>query len=111
LKTKWGFAKLLSHETLNNSSYGLLVDDTCVFGVGVSVIKATGKGETLSMVNEPELNYFTWRIDNFTGMKDEVYHSKRFTLKGRRWYDWCFALLGLLILFVYNHLTLYFGYI
>ncbi|KAE8056851.1 hypothetical protein FH972_013587 [Carpinus fangiana] len=40
LKTEWGFAQLLSHDSLNDSSNGYLFDDTCVFGVEVFVIKA-----------------------------------------------------------------------
>jgi hypothetical protein len=85
LKTEWGFDHLLSHETLNDSSNGYLVDDTCAFGVEVFVIKCTGKGESLSMINEPQSNVFTWRIDNFTDMKNEYYYSEHFTVEGRRW--------------------------
>ncbi|XP_059460837.1 ubiquitin C-terminal hydrolase 12-like [Corylus avellana] len=85
LKTEWGFDHLLSHETLNDSSNGYLVDDTCAFGVEVFVIKCTGKGESLSMINEPQSNVFTWRIDNFTDMKNEFYYSEHFTIEGRRW--------------------------
>ncbi|XP_059461999.1 MATH domain and coiled-coil domain-containing protein At3g58370-like [Corylus avellana] len=49
------------------------------------VIKATGKGECLSMINELQHNYFTWKIDNFTDLKDEDYCSEQFTVEGRRW--------------------------
>ncbi|XP_059462004.1 uncharacterized protein LOC132190998 [Corylus avellana] len=85
LKTEWGFAQLLSHETLNDLSNGYLVDDTCVFGVEVFVIKATGKGESLSMINKPQKNYFTWKIDKFADLKDEVSYSEQFTVEGRKW--------------------------
>ncbi|XP_059461335.1 BTB/POZ and MATH domain-containing protein 1-like [Corylus avellana] len=85
LKTEWGFAKLLSHDALNDSSNGYLVEDTCAFGVEVSVIKGTARGETLSMINEPQSNYFTWRVDNFTDLKDEFYYSEQFTVEDRRW--------------------------
>ncbi|XP_059462009.1 uncharacterized protein LOC132191005 [Corylus avellana] len=85
LKTEWGFAQLLSHDTLNDPSNGYLVDDMCVFGVEVFVIKATCKGESLSMVNEPQHDYFTWKIDKFTDMKDEEYYSEHFIVKGQRW--------------------------
>ncbi|XP_059462005.1 protein RESTRICTED TEV MOVEMENT 3-like [Corylus avellana] len=85
LKTQWGFDQLLSHDTLNDSSNGYLVDDTCVFGVEVFVIKCMGKGESLSIINEPQSNYFTWRIDNYTDMKAEVHYSEHFTVEGRRW--------------------------
>ncbi|XP_059461405.1 uncharacterized protein LOC132190430 [Corylus avellana] len=85
LKTKWGIDQLLSHDTLNDSSNGYLVDDTCVFGVEVSVSKGPCKGECLSMINEPQRNYFTWKIDNFTALKDKDYASEQFTVEGQRW--------------------------
>jgi hypothetical protein len=88
LKTEWGFAQLLSHDSLNDSSSGYLLDDTSVFGVEVFVIKGTSRsGESLSMINEPQHNYFTWKIDNYTTLEDEVYFSEQFTVKGRKWYD------------------------
>ena len=87
LKTEWGFAQLISHDTFNDPSNGYLVDDSCVFGVEVFVIEATCKGESLSMIYEPQSNYFTWKIDNFTNLKDEEYYSEHFTVKGQRWYD------------------------
>jgi hypothetical protein len=92
-KTEWGFAQLLSHKTLNDSSNGYLVDDTCIFGVEVFVSKGPCKGECLSIINEPQHDYFTWKIDDFTALKDKSYASEQFTVEGQRWYDWCFALL------------------
>ncbi|XP_059461398.1 MATH domain and coiled-coil domain-containing protein At3g58210-like [Corylus avellana] len=85
LKTEWGFAQLLSHETLNDPSNGYLVEDTCAFGVEVSVIKGICKGECLSMINQPQRDYFTWKIDNFADLKDKIYYSEEFTIEGRRW--------------------------
>ena len=87
LKTEWGFAQLLSHEILNDPSNGYLVEDTCAFGVEVSVIKGTCKGECLSMVSQPQRDYFTWKIDKFIDLKDEVYYSKQFIVAERLWYD------------------------
>jgi hypothetical protein len=72
---------LLSHDILNDSSNGYLVDDTCVFGVEVLFIKGIRKGESLSMISEPQRNYFTWKIDNYTALKDKVYFSEQFTVK------------------------------
>jgi hypothetical protein len=92
-KTEWGFAQLLSHKILNDSSSGYLMDDTCIFGVEVIVSKGPCKGECLSMINEPQRDYFTWKIDNFTALEDKDYASEEFIVEGQRWYDWCFALL------------------
>jgi hypothetical protein len=86
-KTEWGIAQLLSHDILNDSSNGYLIDDTCVFGVEVLFIKGILKGESLSMISEPQRNFFTWKIDNYTALKDKVYFSEQFTVEGRTWYD------------------------
>ncbi|XP_059461997.1 uncharacterized protein LOC132190991 [Corylus avellana] len=91
LKTEWGIDQLLSHDTLNNSLNGYLVDDTCVLGVEVYVIKGPFKGECLAMINEPQSDYFTWKIDKFMASKDKVYYSEQFTVEGTKWYDWHFA--------------------
>ncbi|XP_059462003.1 uncharacterized protein LOC132190997 [Corylus avellana] len=85
LKTEWGFAQLLSHDILNDSSNGYLLDDTCVFGVEVLFIKGICKGESLYMICQPQRNYFTWKIDNYTALKDKVYFSEQFTVGGRKW--------------------------
>ena len=117
LKTEWGIDQFLSRDTLNDSSNGYLVDDTYVFGVEVFVIKSPFKGECLSMINQPQSDYFTWKIDKYMTSKDRVYFSPEFTVEGRIWYDWRFAnssisvsSTGLLILLIYNHFSSYFGY-
>jgi hypothetical protein len=109
LMTERGFAQLLSHDTLKDSSNGYLVDDTCVFGVEVFVIKGTCRGETLSMVSQPQTNYFTWRFDKYTTSKDNIISSEQFTVEGRKWYGWLvfccsisLSITPLLILLVYN---------
>ncbi|XP_059461685.1 MATH domain and coiled-coil domain-containing protein At3g58250-like [Corylus avellana] len=37
------------------------------------------------MIIEPHRNYFTWKIDNYTALKDADYYSEQFTVEGRRW--------------------------
>ena len=93
LKTEWGIAQLLSHKIFNDSLNSYLVNDTCVFGVEVFIIKGTSKGESLWMISEPQNNYFTWKIDNYTALNDKVYFSEQFIVKGQKWYDWSFAFL------------------
>jgi hypothetical protein len=115
-KTEWGFAHLLSHDTLNDSSNGYLVDDSCAFGEEVFI---TCKGECLSMISQPQSNYFTWKIDNFNNfkcLKQKFYFSEQFTVEGRKWYDWrtfrsSFIYIRLILL-VYNLLLyiLEYGY-
>ncbi|KAG2720064.1 hypothetical protein I3760_02G018500 [Carya illinoinensis] len=86
LKTEWGFAQLLSLDLLDDPSNGYIVDDMCVFGVEVFVLKLTGMGECLSMVKEyPTSHHFNWKIDKFDPVKDYSYHSHVFLVEGRKW--------------------------
>ncbi|XP_041001380.1 probable inactive serine/threonine-protein kinase fnkC [Juglans microcarpa x Juglans regia] len=85
LKTEWGFAQLLSHDTLNDPSNGYIVDDSCILGAEVFVIKGTGRGVCLSMIKQPQINYFTWRVDSFDARKDYYYLSNVFVVEGRKW--------------------------
>ncbi|XP_059461998.1 uncharacterized protein LOC132190992 [Corylus avellana] len=80
-----GISMLLSYDILTDSSNGYLLDDTCVFGVEVLFIKDICKGESLSMISQPQRNYFTWKIDNYTALKDKVYFSEQFTVGGQKW--------------------------
>lgn len=49
MKKEWGFEKLLSLDTFNDASNGLLVDDCCAFGVDVILMKSKdGNGEVIS---------------------------------------------------------------
>jgi hypothetical protein len=48
------------------------VDDTCIFGVKVFVIKGHFRGECLSMINQPQSDYFTWKNDEFMASKVEA---------------------------------------
>ncbi|KAG7990176.1 hypothetical protein I3843_02G012200 [Carya illinoinensis] len=85
LKPKWGFAQLLSHDTLSDPSNGYIVDDSCILGAEVFVIKGIGKGVCLSMINQPQINYFTWRVDKFDTLKESYYFSNVFPVEGRKW--------------------------
>ncbi|XP_059654607.1 ubiquitin C-terminal hydrolase 12-like [Cornus florida] len=57
MKTEWGFDQFLSLDAFNNRSNGYLVNDCCVFGAEVFVIKYAGKGECLSMKKELQAQY------------------------------------------------------
>ena len=87
MKTTWGFARLLSHETLKDPCNGYIVDDSCVFGAEVFVIKHTGNGETLSLLKAPQISNasFTWEIEKLSDLDKDLYESKVFTVGGRNW--------------------------
>ncbi|EYU41021.1 hypothetical protein MIMGU_mgv11b020273mg, partial [Erythranthe guttata] len=39
MKTQWGFSKFISKKVMSEESNGYIVDDTCVFGPEVFVVK------------------------------------------------------------------------
>ncbi|KAE9447079.1 hypothetical protein C3L33_21022, partial [Rhododendron williamsianum] len=82
---EWGFDQFLSLDTFNDASNGYLIDDCCVFGAEVFVIKYTGKGESASMVKNPARNIYTWRIDNFSAVDQYIRKSEEFVIGGHKW--------------------------
>ncbi|CAK9152274.1 unnamed protein product [Ilex paraguariensis] len=85
-KTEFGFAKLLSLDTFNEASNGYLIDDSCMFGAEVYVIKSTGRGECLSLKEETSDNSYIWEIKNFSEVKDhDQLFSEPFTIGKQKW--------------------------
>ncbi|KAL5571664.1 hypothetical protein UlMin_021261 [Ulmus minor] len=87
MKTKCGFSQLLKLETFNNPQNGYLIGDCCVFGAEVFVLKHTGNWESVS-VNKPSPisnATFNWKIKKFSTLKDNLYRSEVFTIRGRNW--------------------------
>lgn len=90
MRPEWGFAKLLSHDTFKNASNGFLVGDCCVFGVDILIIKSNdqgGKGEVISLINQPKDYKFTWTINNFSLLPNASLSSDVFVVEGYRWYE------------------------
>ncbi|KAG5554619.1 hypothetical protein RHGRI_012247 [Rhododendron griersonianum] len=85
MKTEWGFDQFLSVDTFNDASNGYLVDDCCVFGAEVFVIKHMGKGEYASMVKDPANNIYTWRIEKFSATDQVDIRSDEFVVGGSKW--------------------------
>ncbi|XP_059652539.1 uncharacterized protein LOC132299753 isoform X3 [Cornus florida] len=84
MKTEWGFEKFLSLEKFQNPSNGYLLDDTCVFGAEVFVIKFAGKGECLSIKALSDNSTYTWTVDHFSALSNQLY-SGEFNIGGRNW--------------------------
>ncbi|KAJ0105627.1 hypothetical protein Patl1_19260 [Pistacia atlantica] len=74
MKTEWGITKFIDLEMFHNPLKGYLIDDTCVFGAEVFVVKSTFKGERLSMVKEPTTYFYTWKVSNFSTLSSDQYH-------------------------------------
>ena len=86
MKTQCGFAQFLPLDVLTDPCNGYLMDDSCIFGAEVFVIKYSGKGECLSMIKEPDDGTFTWMIENFSRLKQEAIYSEIFTVKDFKWH-------------------------
>lgn len=99
IKTEWGFSKCISHETFKEPSNGYLVNDKCVFGVDVSVIKNQGLGECVSLLNETKSYKHEWKISGFSKLKDKLY-SEEFLVGVYKWY--------VILVFLYVTRILYF---
>lgn len=78
MKTEWGNPKFLDLETFHNPLKGYLVDDTCVLGAEVFVVRSSFKGECLSMVKEPATCFHSWKVNSFSTLADSYCNSQSF---------------------------------
>lgn len=85
MKTEWGFAQFLPLTAFGDALNGYLLDDSCVFGAEVFVIKCSGKGERLSILSSPITGYCRWDIGRFSAINVESL-SKEFKFGESRWY-------------------------
>ncbi|KAJ8530930.1 hypothetical protein K7X08_023811 [Anisodus acutangulus] len=85
IKIECGFSECISHETFREPSNGYLINDKCVFGVDVSVIKNQGFGERVSLFNEFNSYYkHEWMISEFSKLENTV-RSEEFTIGDYKW--------------------------
>ncbi|KAM7478982.1 hypothetical protein LguiA_027195 [Lonicera macranthoides] len=85
LKKEWGFEELIPRDEFEDESNGYLVDDCCVFGVEVFVVNNRGKGETVSLIQDPMDGAFTWDVGCFLSLSDCEYTSSQFTVDRHKW--------------------------
>ncbi|KAE9447100.1 hypothetical protein C3L33_21006, partial [Rhododendron williamsianum] len=85
MKTQLGFDKFLPLDTFNDVTNGYLLDDCCVFGTEVFVLKNSGKGECISLIKDPANNSYTWKIEKFSAIKDEYLYSPDFVVGDHKW--------------------------
>ncbi|KAI8532619.1 hypothetical protein RHMOL_Rhmol11G0227300 [Rhododendron molle] len=85
MKTQLGFDKFLPLDTFNDVTNGYLLDDCCVFGTEVFVLKNSGKGECMSLIEDPVNNSYTWKIEKFSAVKDEYLYSPDFVVGDHKW--------------------------
>lgn len=85
MKTEWGFDKFIPLETFNHASNGYLLEDCCVFGAEVFVMKHNGKGECVMTMKNPLNNTYTWKIDNDSKLDQEEVLSEAFIVGEQKW--------------------------
>nr|KYP71336.1 Ubiquitin carboxyl-terminal hydrolase 12 [Cajanus cajan] len=85
LKTEWGIAKFVDIDTFNDPSNGYLMDDTCVFGVEVFVVKTMDKGDCLSMFHGPITCSHSWKLNRFSFANLDEYESESFVGGNYKW--------------------------
>lgn len=78
MKTKWGITQCIDLKSFHDPLNGYLIDDTCIFGAEVFVVKCVSKGECLSMIKEPAACYYLWKITEFSKLINETYESEPF---------------------------------
>ncbi|KAL7145566.1 hypothetical protein ABFS83_07G093000 [Erythranthe nasuta] len=85
VKPQWGFSKFISKEFLTDPSNGYIVDDNCVFGAEVSIVKKEAFAiECLSLKNF-EISYKRdWKIPNFSKLLN-VWESEKFIVRDHKW--------------------------
>lgn len=74
--------------TLQCAANGYMVNDSCIFGVEVQVIKNTRTAECLSYIEIPPENQLVhaWKINNFSKINVELCDPRAFIAAGRTWY-------------------------
>ncbi|KAF8008261.1 hypothetical protein BT93_K2052 [Corymbia citriodora subsp. variegata] len=83
LKPEWGLPRYMPLKTFAKPLKGYLVDDTCVFGAEVFVIKSSGVGECLTL-KESALHTHEWKISRLSSLGDESF-SDVFTVGDHEW--------------------------
>ncbi|PON60080.1 E3 ubiquitin-protein ligase SIN-like [Parasponia andersonii] len=76
MRNRWGVTKFIDIDSFYDPSNGYLINDTCIFGAEVFIIKTTCKDECLTMLSQPELTCkYIWKFDDF------------WTKSGDKWYE------------------------
>ncbi|WJX85060.1 hypothetical protein P8452_67566 [Trifolium repens] len=84
LKTEWGISKFLNLNTFLDPSNGYLVDDTCVFGAEVFIVKTANKGDCLSIIH-PVTTSHSWKFGKFSLANLDKYESESFVGGDYKW--------------------------
>jgi len=72
MKTEWGIPKALDLSTFHSTSEGFLVNDCCILGAEVLVLKGDNKAASFSMVKPQTIRKFTWRVTELILLKFNI---------------------------------------
>lgn len=72
---------------LYDTSSGYIYEDSCIFGAEVFVNKYEGTIHCLEMKKETEYVTYTWKIDCFLAVKEEVLKSDDIEVGELKWYN------------------------
>lgn len=72
---------------LYDTSSGYIYEDSCIFGAEVFVNKYEGTIHCLEMKKETEYVTYTWKIDCFSAVKEEVLKSDDIEVGELKWYN------------------------
>ncbi|KAK6116756.1 hypothetical protein DH2020_049489 [Rehmannia glutinosa] len=84
MQSEWGFSKMISKRSLTDESNGFLVDDKCVFGAEVFVIKSQRVVECVSLLKVPSPYKRDWKIEKFSKLRN-VWTSEEFKTGDHKW--------------------------
>ncbi|EYU41010.1 hypothetical protein MIMGU_mgv1a026254mg [Erythranthe guttata] len=84
MKSEWGISKFISKKILLDPSNGYLVNDSCVFGAEVFIIKSETVTECLYLKNVDIPYKRDWKIPNFS-LQGHVWQSEQFTAGDQKW--------------------------
>ncbi|KAJ8450963.1 hypothetical protein Cgig2_032588 [Carnegiea gigantea] len=87
IKTEWGIPKAIDLSTFHDISKGFLLNDCCILGAEVFVLKGDNKAASFSMVKPQTIRKFTWRVAE---LKESI-GSPSFAIEGRQWQLWLWS--------------------
>lgn len=85
INPEWGFSNFIAWETLIDPTNGYIVDDKCLFGAEVFVIKSKGIRECLSLSKVTDSCKREFKLSKFSELKNEWY-SEEFITGDHKWY-------------------------
>ncbi|XP_019100840.1 PREDICTED: uncharacterized protein LOC104789288 [Camelina sativa] len=85
LRSMWGLPQVLPLNIFKDPDNGYVIQDQCEFGVDVIVAPPPTNWEIISFNDKLPHPKFSWRVKNFSELKEHCYWSRSFTIEGRQW--------------------------